>query len=161
MQAGAMLIVSVAILLSVGGCSVAPQQMGQDISDRVSASTPQEEGEIVFRTYGEWIVGSKEYSFSADKQSPAVPGVIVVTRKSLLFERWGGTQTPLTIARKIALTDIQEAKLITFGLGTRLVIRSRETQFDAFSATDGGGNFIDRTRTSELVDLILSLVKQK
>lgn len=103
---------------------------------------------------------TKEFRFSADAQTPKIPGVVVVTNKNILFEQWGGS-TGLSIVKKIAIADILDASFITFGASGRMIIQSQENQYDSFAASETTGVISIRKGTEEMHQAVSSLLRSR
>lgn len=148
-------VLSLAVIL---GCAVAPQ-MDENGLKQVLASTPKTEGEVKFSSIGQWLPNSREFNFSASTQTPRVAGVVVVTEKSILFQQWGGP-TGLNVIKRISFDDIKEVSLISFGLSSRIVVRSKEDQYDSFAASEITGEVSIAVETGEMHKIIVALIRK-
>jgi len=143
------------VLLKFGETS----KLDENGAKQVLASTPKKEGEVRFFSIGQWLPNSREFNFAAEKQTPKVAGVVVVADRSVLFQQWGGP-TGLNIIKRISLEDIEEVNLISFGLSSRVVVRSRGNQYDSFAASEITGEVSIAEGTKEMYRVILTLMKK-
>lgn len=145
-------------LTLIVGCAVTPQ-IDENGVKQIFASTPKAEGEIKFFSIAQWLPNSREFNFSPEKQTPRIAGVAIVTEKSILFQQWGGP-TGLNIIKKIDFNDVEEVKLISFGRSSRIVVRSKENQFDSFAASEITGEVSIAAGTQEMHAAIVKLIKR-
>lgn len=150
--------VLVLALTCIFGCAVAPK-LDENGAKQVLASTPKSEGEVRFFSIAQWLPNSREFNFAAEKQSPRISGVVVVAERSVLFQLWGGP-TELNIIKRINLEDIEDVRLISFGLSSRIVVRSRGNQYDSFAASEITGEVSIAEGTKEMYRVILTLLKR-
>ena len=145
------------VFTCISGCAVTPK-LDENASKQVLASTPKAEGEVRFFSVAQWLPNSREFNIASGKQTPKVAGVVVVAERSILFQQWGGP-TGLNIIKRISLEDIEDINLISFGLSKRIVVRSRENQYDSFAASEITGDVSIPEGTKKMYQVILTLMK--
>ena len=137
----------------MAGCA-APPQLDKSTVERIYSSVPIEEGRASFTSIAIWIPNSREFIFRSVE--PKVKGVLVLAENALLFQQWGG-RNGLTTIKRVPLSDISSAKLINFGLSSRIVIETKSGEVDSFAASDGDGEVSIQPETINMHNALLAL----
>ena len=145
------LVILLAVLIS--SCTTSPRISDEGIQ-QVRASLPAGEDEVKLSRVGIWLPNSKEFRFTAVE--PSIKGVVVLTGKSLVFQRWGGP-TGLVTLHYIPYKEMRSAHMETIGRSGRLVIESVSGRFDSFAVSDGLGELSLGRDTEEMHRVLKTL----
>lgn len=118
--------------LILSGCVTYRPQYDADYEKAISALIDKNVETITFNDHAMWYpnrstIPSPYTSFSS------VEGNMVITNKNLYFLEWDTDANTYNIVKKIDISDIENTKIVTFGLNEQLVVQSKKYNFDLFT----------------------------
>jgi hypothetical protein len=138
----------------LGACHTTPP-MSESLTTQIRANLKPEHGTMRYSSVAIWLPDSREYRFREVESK--VPGVVVLTDSTLLFQGWGGKARTSTL-REIRYADIRSATLNVIGRSARIVIETNDGAFDSFAVSDGQGEISMGGPTAEMHKVFLGLL---
>lgn len=147
----------------IAGCAAIGPVASPDFPQMVAKVIPKADGEISFYGSGNWYPNTR--GFTAIRSSllarPAdpIPGVLVVTSDTVLFQQWDDETKAFDIVKRLPFTELTSVALDTYGLNRRIVLRKKDLSYESFDFTQANGNFIDATKVEEAIVFLRDRIK--
>ncbi len=145
------------------GCAAIGPIDSPDFSQMVAKAVSSTDGEIRFHGSGNWHPNTRgfirERSSLLARPTDTIPGVLVVTSTTVLFQQWDEETKAFDIVKRLPLTELTSVSLDSFGLNRRIVLRKKDLSYDSFDFTQASGNFIDATKVEEAVAFLRDRIK--
>ena len=142
-----------AIALSITGCAAIGPSDQFEFDTGIAKATPAKEGKVQMSGSGTWWPNAKGFtnvrSALISTGINELPGVLVFTDKSILFQQWDSKSKSFSIIKKIPFNDIRAVALDEFGASRTIVIHSLEYHYDSFMFTSNQGTFVDGNKTKD------------
>jgi hypothetical protein len=147
----------------IAGCAAIGPVDSPDFPQMVAKSVPKADGEIRFYGSGNWYPNTRGFTtirsaLLAGHEAP-IPGVLVVTSDTVLFQQWEEETKAFDIVKRLPFTELTSAALDTYGLNRRIVLRKKDLSYESFDFTQANGNFIDATKAEEAIAFLRDRIK--
>ena len=153
------LVSIISLLLLLAGCTTYRPQYDADYEKAVSSVINKNSEEIKFNGHATWFPNQSTIQVKPIFALQAYnEGNMVITDKTIYFMEWDAGSNEYNIVRKIALSNIKNAKLVEFGPSSRFVIQSNIDRFDMF--TFMSYEMYDSEKNIEAYNYINSLIKK-
>jgi hypothetical protein len=150
---------------SLAACAAIGPTSAPEFPALVAAAVPKAEGQVHILGSGTWYPNTRGFaplrSTLLARPADPIPGAVAVTENSIVFAQWDEASRKFEPMKQIRYADMESATLDQFGLGRRLVIRTRDLSVDSFEFTQAGGNLVDAQKTERAVHFIQSRVGRK
>lgn len=149
------LIVVIFLSLILSGCTTYRPQYDADYEKAVSAVIDKSSETIKFNDHAYWYPNRSvmEYTFST------IEGNLLVTNKTLYFLQWDTEANSYNVVKKIPISNIKNAKIVSYGINKFASIQSAGDHFDIFTFVyDVAG--IKSDQNKEMSEYINSLIKK-
>jgi len=147
------MITLILLLLMIASCASIGHVSSPEFPQLVAKGVPKGDGEIHFFGQGEWHPNTRGFTPERDSfdilPTAVLPGVLVITSTSLLFEQWEDRAQRFDVVKRIPFLEISEVSLDSYGRNRRLVVRKKDLSFDTFSFTSAGGIFVESSKVEE------------
>lgn len=112
------------------GCAAIGPTSSPEFPQLVEQAVPKGEGAIHSFGSGNWYPNTRGFtpirsSLLARPPDP-IPGVLVLTSTAILFQQWDNQRERFDIVKRIAISDLMEASLDTYGLNRRVVVPRKD-----------------------------------
>lgn len=157
------LLTSIIIAAFVVGCAAIGPIDAPEFPSKVAKAVPSSEGEIHLYGPGNWYPNSRGFtglrsSLLASPSDP-IPGVLVVTKTSVLFQQWDEVTNEFDVVKRFPFAELLAASLDSFGLNRRIVLRKKDLSYDSFDFTQASGKFFDARKVEEAVAFVRDRIK--
>ncbi len=147
----------------ITGCAAIGPVASPDFPQMVAKATPKTDGEIRLYGSGNWYLNTR--GFTAIRSSllarPAdpIPGVLVITSDTVLFQQWDDETKVFDIVKRLPLRELTSVALDTFGINRRIVLRKKDLSYESFDFTQAKGHLVDTTKVEEAIVLLRDRIK--
>lgn len=162
----AMMFRMIRLLLCMGfitGCSAIGPVNSVDFPQLVAKAVPTTDGEICFYGSGNWHPNTRGFtalrSLLLARPADPIPGVLVVTNDTVLFQQWDDEIKAFDIIKRLPFSELTSVSLDDYGRNRRIVLRKKDLSYESFDFTEASGNFIDATKTEEAVAFLRDRIK--
>lgn len=156
------LLVATAVMLS--GCSAIGPTNSADFQKLAQAPVPVADGSVHMYGAAQWYPNSRGFtalrSLALGGEPAAIPGVLVIADKALVFEQWDERQNVFEVIKRLPFDDLMSVQLDTYGRGRQIVVRKRDLSFDSFSYTGPSGHMVDQEKTEAAVQVLQQRLQQ-
>jgi hypothetical protein len=158
-KAGALAVAFIALVL-IGCAGLGPTRQ-PDWQQHIRAVLPPEDGPLQFSSAAEWFPDAQGFTRERSLVLGGADfrqGVFALTLKSVLFMSWDTPSNHYNIMYRTVYTDIQSARVDTFGRGRRLVITGRDYRTQSFGLIGPNGAMVEQDATQKAADILAALV---
>jgi hypothetical protein len=151
------------VICLIAGCAAIGPVSSPEFRHLVARAVPEEDGEVVLAGSGNWYPNIRGFtnvrSILLTDNIGGIPGVLVLTSNSVLFEQWNEKTQRFDVVKRLPLSEVREVSLDSYGVNRCLVVRKRDLSYDSFDFTQGSGAFIDASRAEEGYKFLQSRVR--
>jgi hypothetical protein len=147
----------------VAGCAAIGPIHSPDFPQMVAKAVSSTDGEIHFYGPGNWYPNTRgfagERSSAIARPTAPIPGVLVVTNTTVLFQQWDEETKAFDIVKRLPFTELTSVSLDSFGLGRRMSLRKKDLSYDSFDFSKASGIVIDGPKVEETVAFLRDRIK--
>lgn len=147
----------------IAGCAAIGPVTSPDFPQMVAKAVPKTDGEIRFYGSGNWYPNTRGFtsirSSLLARPADPIPGVLVVTSDTVLFQQWDDETKAFDIVKRLPFIELTSVALDTYGLNGRIVLRKKDLSYESFDFTQASGNFVDATKVEEAVAFLRDRIK--